>query len=103
MSAATMFVAACAGSLPDVSPSTVQRASAKWPGIDESRLTSGRTLYITKCSGCHSLPQPSLYSGDEWKVKLDEMAARAKLTQEDKEQVYQYLFSNAKQQSSSVE
>ena len=97
--AAAMVLAACAGTLPEVSPAAVQRASALWPGIGDERLSAGRTLFIAKCSGCHSLPQPSLYSGDDWKVKLDEMAARAKLSREETEQIYQYLFSTAKQTS----
>ena len=97
--AAAMVLAACAGTLPEVTSSAVQRASARWPGIGEEQLSAGRTLYVAKCSGCHSLPQPSLYSGDEWKTKLDEMAERAKLSRGETEQVYQFLFATAKQSS----
>ena len=53
--------------------------------------SKGEELYYEKCAGCHRLYQKSELSVDEWKVKLDEMAKRAKLDDEEKRLVLTYL------------
>ncbi len=91
-----LMVAACAGSIPQVSEHSVQRAREQWPEITTARLESGRATYVLKCSGCHSLVAPETKTAVEWKRGLDEMKTRAKLTEEETERVYEFLFANAR-------
>ena len=56
-------------------------------------LIKGRTLYVDHCSSCHNLHLPNEYSAQEWKKKLDEMQAKAKITDPEKQLIFQYLVS----------
>lgn len=55
-------------------------------------LKKGRALYVNTCAGCHQLYLPNKFSAKEWKTNLDEMQSRAKITDADKELIYQYLI-----------
>lgn len=93
-----LAVVACAGSIPSVTDDSLRTAVVQWPQIRRSDLERGRELYITKCSGCHSLFAPAMLSDGEWKRELDEMATRARLTPIELERIHQYLYSEAKDQ-----
>ena len=56
-------------------------------------LRAGRSLYVNKCSGCHSLIAPDRHSDVEWRQEVDEMVARKKirLGPGDKESLLRYL------------
>lgn len=58
-------------------------AQLKVPGITMERLSAGKKIYILKCSGCHALKNPSLYSVDKWEPILQKMFIKAKLTDEE--------------------
>ena len=57
-------------------------------------LTAGRKLYVDHCSGCHNLHFPEEYTPDQWKEQLDEMQVKAKISDGEKELIYQYLSSH---------
>ena len=77
--------------LPRVSPTQVQWAAQRWPGITEQELNDYRELYIGRCSSCHNLVPPSEHTLEEWKVLLDKMAARAKITYGQKDDIWTFL------------
>ena len=37
----------------------------------------GGKLFITYCSQCHNLPNPAMYSSDEWQIVFDRMVGHA--------------------------
>ncbi len=78
--------------LPRISPSQAQWAAARWPDMDMKKLEETRTLYATRCSGCHNLVVPEKHSMSEWDVLLSSMAPRAKISVEQKESIRRYLF-----------
>jgi mono/diheme cytochrome c family protein len=83
----------CAGQVPQATALQAQWAVQRWPGTTPETLVSGRTLYIAKCSGCHTLRLPSVYSQERWPVILDKMQKRAKITDDQKEQILHYVLS----------
>lgn len=91
-----ILIVSCAGSIPEPAQEQVQWASAKWPGTGMKELSEGRELYISKCSGCHSLKGPSNYTMDEWKVFLGKMKNKAKLNDTEHEKIWYYLASMSK-------
>jgi hypothetical protein len=85
-------LSACTVMLPQVSPKQADWAARQWPGMDATKLENARILYVNRCSGCHNLVLPEAHSLDKWNVILSTMAPRAKLSNEEKEQVRQYIF-----------
>lgn len=82
--------AASAATVPVV-PGDEKWASERWPGTTMNDLARGHDVFVARCSSCHGLPRPDAKSPDEWNGVLDEMAARAKLSSEDRQLVNRYL------------
>ncbi|MBK9985124.1 MAG: hypothetical protein IPP15_22665 [Saprospiraceae bacterium] len=57
----------------------------------QERLLAGRKLYVDHCSGCHNLHFPKEYTEDQWKSNLDEMQVKAKITDDQKQLILDYL------------
>lgn len=60
--------------------------------ISVKDLRKGRELYVNNCASCHQLYSPEKYSHNEWVTILNEMQSRAKISDTDKQLVYQYLI-----------
>ena len=65
--------------------------------VSLEHLNEGRALYVNKCSGCHSLKSPLKYSEKDWTKNLDEMQIKAKISDAQKELIYQYLINAPKE------
>jgi mono/diheme cytochrome c family protein len=59
-------------------------------------LKIGREIYVKKCSSCHQLHLPNQYTEKVWSLNLNEMQARAKITDQEKQLIYQYLVNAPK-------
>jgi len=59
-------------------------------------LKKGREIYVKKCSSCHPLHLPNQYNEKVWGVNLNEMQARAKITDAEKQLIYQYIVNAPK-------
>ncbi|HKR07360.1 MAG TPA: hypothetical protein VJY62_22190 [Bacteroidia bacterium] len=59
----------------------------------QQELLAGRKLYVDHCSNCHNLHLPKEYDAAGWKKQLDEMQVKAKITDEEKQLIFQYLTS----------
>ncbi|HXH17473.1 MAG TPA: hypothetical protein VNJ07_00190 [Chitinophagales bacterium] len=82
----------CAAMLHAPAEADVATASQHFPGITYESLQKGYHLYVTKCSGCHRLYEPSEHTGEQWRKLLPEMAERAKLNDEEQDLIYKYLM-----------
>lgn len=69
----------------------MERAAQRWPDVTLEQLEAGRTLYLERCSGCHSLYAPEAFSTGQWPGVLDKMASKARLTSENRESILRYL------------
>lgn len=62
--------------------------------VQQERLLKGRKLYVEICSSCHNLHLPKSYTAEEWKQNIDKMQKRAKISDEQKELIYEYVTSH---------
>ena len=83
----------CATSIPHSDTAHQVWAEKKWHTVN---LDEGRSLYVTNCSGCHSLHSPLEHTQTEWVKLFDEMASKAHMTQQDSVTVLAYLVSFSK-------
>jgi len=72
-------------------------SDARRSGNSIDLLIAGRKTYITSCGSCHSLYLPEQYTKTEWRVTLDSMQKRAKITEDEKNIILQYLLSKSKE------
>ena len=86
-----LLAGGCLASMPHPSTLEVDAAATKWPGLTLADLERGRETYVTRCSACHLTPSPTRYTAERWPRLLDEMAARAHLSDAQREDVLHYL------------
>lgn len=82
------FVFACSSSLYVPKESTLYKKEVL------NALQKGRAIYIKKCGGCHTLYLPEKYGTSQWRLQTERMAAKAKLTDQEKELILGYLTKN---------
>lgn len=59
--------------------------------FDEKAVAAGQVTYKANCAKCHKLYDPKDFNMEAWKPILDSMAKKAKLTDDQKNQVLAYL------------
>lgn len=64
--------------------------------VKQQRLLSGRKLYVNHCSSCHNLHLPKEFDTIGWETEIDKMQERAKITDEEKQSIIEYLTSQPK-------
>lgn len=89
---ALLTAAACAGALPEVTPAAESAYAVRWPTADAAQLRSGRALFIQRCSGCHSLPNPAKHDASGWDITLNKMSGKAHLDAAGRESILHYLI-----------
>jgi len=72
-------------------PKIAEIASVK--DFDAAVVAKGKVIYTTNCAKCHKLYDAKDFKLADWKPILDDMAHKAKLTDEQKGQVWEYLSS----------
>jgi cytochrome c5 len=73
-----IFLSACSGSSNNSTAGT-------------TNFPEGKDLYVSKCTSCHKAYEPELHTKDEWRKILDEMGSKAKLTDNEKQLILNYL------------
>ena len=64
--------------------------------ITKENLQKGRELYVNNCASCHQLYLPNKYDNKVWSFWLDDMQPKAKITNEQKQLIYNYLINAPK-------
>jgi len=59
--------------------------------------SQGKELYENRCAKCHKLFAASDYTVKQWPGILNSMQGKAKITDEQKNQIFAYLYAGAKQ------
>lgn len=59
-------------------------------------MAEGKTLYTANCQRCHRLYASTAYNANKWKDILVSMQRKAKITDAQRETIYQYLAANSK-------
>ncbi|WP_143304530.1 cytochrome c [Chitinophaga vietnamensis] len=78
------------GTAPTESAAAVEATFAKYPD------SPGKTIYRENCNKCHRYRLPETRTADKWPGIIDKMARKAKLTDEQKAAVLEFVKSNAK-------
>ncbi len=89
------FVASCAAALRQPLPQDVAAVSAQWPGTTLADLERGRSLYVKRCSGCHTLVLPQEHPPARWPRLVDEMVEESRLLGRDRDDVVRFLVAVA--------
>ena len=85
------IIAGCGG-IPRVDAQLVSEALRHDPAISTTTLEASRALYITRCSSCHALNQPTDYPPDEWAMWIRKMTPKAKLTPDEARDMLTYIL-----------
>lgn len=59
-------------------------------------LEAGKIVHEYKCERCHEIHTPETFTKTEWTYWVNEMAPKAKLTEDEKHQLETYLHHYAK-------
>lgn len=54
-------------------------------------LAEGKTLFVNNCAKCHNLKNPNNYTTEEWKPILLRMQKKAKISDEEREKIQNYV------------
>jgi Na+-translocating ferredoxin:NAD+ oxidoreductase RnfC subunit len=65
-------------------------------GTKQVDFNQAKTVYVSKCGGCHALKSPSDYTVDQMYAILKAEIPKAKLNSNDAELVKAYFLANAK-------
>lgn len=88
---------ACASLLPEPRLEDVARVQGTWPQLQLSDLRDGRKLYVTHCSGCHSLHPPGELTGREWEKVMVKMQVKARIEDGTRDRIMKYLLTYARE------
>jgi mono/diheme cytochrome c family protein len=90
---ATVLLASCQSSLKSAPPITESfiRAGLR-EKADGQTLAEGRKVFLTRCIGCHALPEIARYDSARIPRIVGWMSGRAHLTHEQDEALVKYLL-----------
>ena len=91
ISTAIIFLTCCTTPLLVPSEHDAERSHVTGNNISLADLQSGHQLYISKCGNCHYLYRPNKLSEEQWKKKIPEMAAKAKISSMEQGRILHYL------------
>ncbi|MCB0509075.1 MAG: hypothetical protein R2739_04835 [Chitinophagales bacterium] len=88
----SIFVYACSHK----TKSSVSKSESATENASSMTMQAHADLYAASCVKCHKLVEPSKFTKEEWVGWLDKMAPKAKITDEQKANIYEYLSAHAK-------
>lgn len=73
----------------------VDLANKKWNNVSMDELQKGYSLYVAKCGSCHFLHRPTQFAEVRWLEILPIMAKKAKLNEEELDNITKYIISKS--------
>ncbi len=89
--AALALVTGCQ-TIEEIAPQAAWLGGVAGGGASPAVLESGRHLYLTRCTKCHTAEPVRDYSAQEWRELMPEMAQDAKMTAEEEAAVLAYVL-----------
>jgi len=74
---------------PPVSPALVANASREH--ANPQTLSHGRSLFVSRCLECHTLPSVAKHSPEQWPHLVSRMSDRANLSEAERNAITAYL------------
>ncbi len=59
---------------------------------EQTKFPGGRELFVSKCNSCHQLYNPNQYAKAEWDSILVPMKKKAKISSEQKNEIYNWIL-----------
>jgi hypothetical protein len=59
---------------------------------EQTNFPEGRELFVSKCNSCHQLYSPSLHTKTEWDSILVLMKKKAKINNEQRNEIYNWIL-----------
>ena len=78
--------------LPEPTTAMATSAQARWPDVTLEQLTRGHAIMAERCNTCHGMPAPSSEGVGEWPVIMKRMAKKAKLTEQQHQDLLRYVL-----------
>jgi mono/diheme cytochrome c family protein len=75
---------------PRVTPELARAAGRQQ--VDLATLREGRSLFVSRCIECHTLPIASRFTESDWPCIVHEMGGRAKLKPAERDAVLAYIL-----------
>jgi len=90
---ASVTLASCGSAIPAPTQAHLSVAREREPEVTLDDLTRGRSLYVSRCAGCHALQQPSAQPADRWAPIVEEMRTvhGAKIADPEARDIVRYL------------
>jgi hypothetical protein len=73
---------------------TAQMAKGGGQHADLAMLRDGRTLFVSRCIECHTLPAVRRYSVGDWPKLVDKMSGRASLKPIERDAIIAYIIAS---------
>jgi mono/diheme cytochrome c family protein len=74
----------------------MQRSAPNNENARSVSMENGKSVFVTKCGGCHALKNPGDYTMDQMNTILKTEIPKAKLSSKEAEEVTAYLLANTK-------
>jgi hypothetical protein len=90
---ASAFLGACASALPEPTSQDADFARTSYRDVSVEQLAQGRSIYVSRCAGCHVLKLPREVPAERWRHEVDEMRQKrgVALTAAEAESIVRYL------------
>jgi len=75
---------------------TAKSVPSPLEGARSASLDIGKTVFVTKCGGCHGLKSPSDYTTDQMNNILRSEIPKANLSKKESDDLTAYLLANTK-------
>ncbi|HMK24553.1 MAG TPA: hypothetical protein VK483_00885 [Chitinophagaceae bacterium] len=74
----------------------MQRSAPNNENARSVSMENGKSVFVTKCGGCHALKNPGDYTMDQMNTILKAEIPKAKLSSKEADEVTAYLLANTK-------
>lgn len=92
----SLIIFACSKKTVGTIAATEETTKTESKTVSHEAFLAGKTIYDARCGKCHKLHDPERGTMEQWDKWLDKMAPKAKLTDEEKLQVRNFISVNAK-------
>lgn len=84
-----------AGAAPGpLSMASAELARSRWPDASLESLEQGRQLFLTNCHRCHSYPDRTAYTAEEWPALVRRMGRKAHLSDAEATLVLRFVLTD---------
>jgi len=77
----------------NVTPEQTEIAQKRWVASDITKLNHGKYIFANQCTECHKAFVIEKFSERKWNHEIDDMSPKAKLTEEEKQDLTYFVLS----------